>query len=185
MRHTLILAAALAAAAAFTTSAEDVDDSGFLLDAIHSNLAEIRMSELAVQRADDTAVRDYASKLAADHMHALDEISALARKLGVAIPAEPEPAALERHGSLEKLSGPAFDAAFVDHMVAAHRAAVAKYGEHARSNPNEEVAELAAKTLPTLQQHLAAAEQLQTQAATSARPDPHLRQDPTSPSSRP
>jgi hypothetical protein len=47
-------------------------------------------------------------------------------------------------------------------MVAAHKEAIDKFGAQTHANPDQHIAELAAKTLPILEEHLATAEKLQT-----------------------
>jgi putative membrane protein len=186
MRYTTKVLAALAGAAALlAAAAEDVDDSDFLLDAMQTDLAEIRMSELAVHQGASEEVRSFATQLRGDHSRSLQETTVLAQSLGVTIPSEPDAAALEHHAALAKLGGAEFDAAFVSHMAMAHRAAIDKFSKHADANPNKAIADLAAKTLPTLERHLTTAETLMASQTHDTRPDPHLRTQPDAPSSLP
>jgi putative membrane protein len=151
------LLAALCAALAISTYAEDVEDSKFVVDALRADIAEMRMGELAARRAHSGRVRDFGERLRADHEKSFEEISALASTLGVTVPTEPTAAAATRHEALSKLSGAEFDAAFVSHMVTAHEQAVAQFDGQAHANPNRYLATLAAKALPMLREHLAAA----------------------------
>jgi predicted outer membrane protein len=61
---------------------------------------------------------------------------------------------------LRSLSGDEFDRAFGKHMVQDHQKAVAKFTKASESLEDAELKSFAAKTLPTLQQHLTAAQQL-------------------------
>jgi putative membrane protein len=154
------LGAVLAVLSAFAARAADADDSKFLRDAIQTDIAEVKLSELALQRSNDNGVRELAARLQADHSTAMQQTAAVATTLGVTPPAGATPDAQEHYASLSKLSGPEFDAAFVSHMVAAHRAAIGKFGEQTHANPNAAIAGLVARLLPTLEQHLASAESL-------------------------
>jgi putative membrane protein len=189
-RSLLFTALGVAAAAALTVSAEDVDDSKFLTEVLHIDLAEVRMGQLAQQRGSSEAVRDYGKKLEADHSRALEKTSALAKDLGVPIPSEPKAEALEQYAALEKLSGQAFDTSFVGHMIMGHEKALELFTEQTHANPNKELMAFATERLPTLREHLEIAQSLQTagahgeHGAEHAKPDAQLRTDPTSPSSR-
>jgi putative membrane protein len=186
----LLTALGMAAATVLTVSAEDVDDSKFLSEAMLIDQAEVRMGQLAQQRGSGEGVREYGEKLEADHSRALEKTSALAKELGVPIPTGPKAEALEQYAALEKLSGQAFDTAFVGHMVMGHEKALELYTAQTHANPNKEIMAFATERLPTLREHLAIARSLQTPEAQGAHgaqhhaPDPQLRTDPTSPSSR-
>lgn len=155
-------AAALAALIAFGAAAADVDanDSQFLQDAIRSDIAEVKLSELALQRSNDDGVRDLAHRLQTDHSVAMQEAAALAKDLGTRIPSTQSDEAQQHYASLAKLSGAEFDAAFVSHIVGAHREAVRKFDAATKESPNDAIASYAAKTLPTLEEHLAMSESL-------------------------
>jgi putative membrane protein len=159
-----VLCGAAAALFALGATAEDVDDSNFLMEALQTDLAEIKMGELAAQRGTSMGVKEYGEKLQADHSKALQDTSALAKELGVTIPTEPTEEAQEHHAAISKLSGAEFDAAFVSQMIMGHEKAIAKFTEQTHANPNKEIAALATKRLPTLREHLAIAESLQATA---------------------
>jgi putative membrane protein len=150
----------LCALSAMSAKAEDVDDSKFLQSAIQTDIAEIHLAKLAQQQSSDSGVKEYASLLQADHSKSLQKTSALAKTLGVTVPAEPSAEAQQHSAELAKLAGQDFDAEFVNHMIAGHRDAIKKFGEQAHANPNKAIADLAAQKLPTLKEHLAAAESL-------------------------
>ena len=151
---------AIAATFAAAVRAADDADSKFLQEAIQTDIAEVKMSELALQRSNDSGVRELAHRLQTDHSTSMQQTAALAKTLGVTPPSQASAQALEDYAQLSKLSGQEFDAAFVTHMVAGHREAVGKFGEQTHANPNAAIADLAAKTLPTLKEHLAMAESL-------------------------
>jgi putative membrane protein len=138
----------------------DAATTKFLTDAIRTNIAEVKMGELADQRGKSKDVRDYAKQLIDDHTIALQKISALAKTLGVMPPTEPNVDAIKSHEAMSKLSGEAFDLAFATHMVMGHEKAIAMYTAQTHDGGNPEVAELAKATLPTIRAHLATAESI-------------------------
>jgi len=92
-----------------TQDAEDVD---FVLDALRASKAEVRMGELAQQRAGSAGVREYGAKLQADHTKSVQEITALLEPLNMTVPEETSVEDDAHHAALAKLSGAEFDAAF-------------------------------------------------------------------------
>ncbi len=140
----------------------DAAATKFLTDSIRSNIAEMRMGELALQRGRSKDVREFAETLVSDHTMGLQKTAALARMAGVTPPTESTADAIKKHEAMSKLSGEEFDREFVSHMVMSHQQGIAKYTEAARDGGNPEVAELANDTLPTLQKHLETAQSLET-----------------------
>jgi putative membrane protein len=132
----------------------------FLLNALRSSLAEIRMGELAAQSSYDQELRVYGTKLKSDHTAHAAEIERMLEPLGVTIPTEPSAEALSQLAALQRLSGEELDAAFVQMMIWTHTDAIEKYGAQTHANPNRALHDFATRSLPMLREHLAAAESL-------------------------
>jgi putative membrane protein len=146
--------------AAGAPQSTDSDDVEFLVEALHTGMAEVEMGRLAQQRG-TPAVKEFGKKLESDHARAAQEIKVLLGTRNVTTPAEPTVEADAHSAALAKLSGAEFDAAFLKLMVASHEEAIEKYGAQTHANPNKQLSEFAAKTLPTLRAHLATAQSLQ------------------------
>lgn len=142
--------------------AEPNADAKFLIDAIRTDLAEVRLGELAAQRGRSEGVRHFGHMLAADHASSMDKTSDVAKALKVAVPTEADADAQKEYESLVRLSGDAFDTAFINAMIKGHRDAIAKFKKEAEDGDDTDVASLAREALPTLEQHLAAAQSLQS-----------------------
>jgi putative membrane protein len=136
------------------------DERAFIKEAVQGDLAEVRLGELAAQRAQDEDVRRFGEMLRTDHRAALQRSTDLAKSMQVEPPSEPPTEARGFYDGLSQLSGSQFDAAFVSHMVTAHEATIAKYSRNASSN-NAAIASLVADSLPKLKAHLEAARALQ------------------------
>jgi putative membrane protein len=147
------------ALAVFAARGQSVEQA-FIDDAVRSNLAEVRLGELAAQRAESEAVRRFGETVRVDHHAALLRATNLAKSLKVDPPAEPTTEAEGFYQGLAQLSGAEFDAAFVSHMITAHEADIAAYSRIANSN-DDAVAAMIADTLPKLRAHLATAQALQ------------------------
>ena len=71
---------------------------------------------------------------------------------------EPESVALRDR--LMKLSGEGFDHAYMQAMVSGHRQAVNIFRMESKSGKDQEIKEWAAKTLPTIEDHLKQAQEI-------------------------
>jgi putative membrane protein len=138
----------------------NAEDLEFLVEALRTALAEVKMGELAAERGRDARVRDYGANLARDHAEQAAELEQLLEPLGVTIPEEPSAEALSHHAALARLPAEEFDAAFIQMMIWTHTEAIEKYGAQTHANPDRALADFASKSLPLLREHLAAAEAL-------------------------
>ena len=96
--------------------------------------------------------------MAQDHAKANDELKQLAAGKGLQLPSAPDPHSQEMIAKLQKLSGAEFDRAYMDHMVQDHKKDVAEFQKEASRGRDPQIKAFAAKTLPTLQEHLKMAE---------------------------
>lgn len=149
-----------AALAAVLAAHGQSDEQMFVRQAVQGNIAEVRLGELAVQRADSDAVRKYADTIRVDHQATLMRATNLAKSLKIEAPTEPTTDAEGFYRGLSQLTGAQFDAAFVSHMITAHEAEIANYSRHANSD-HDGVAAMIADALPKLKAHLSAAQALQ------------------------
>jgi putative membrane protein len=78
---------------------------------------------------------------------------------GIAPPDKPNAEQQKDAAKLEKLSAGAFDRAYMDQMVVDHKKTIARFEGEAKSGKDPELKAFAAKTLPTLTDHLKMAEQ--------------------------
>jgi putative membrane protein len=152
-------------------SAQDDPQSVFLTDATRGNIAEVKMGELAQQRGQSEAIRELGEMLVEDHSKALKESAELAKDLDVIPPAQPSAEQTQEHDALARLSSAEFDQEFAAEMVKAHQETIAKYQQQAESGDSK-VAKLAKDALPTLQKHLAMAQQLE-KGETASHDRPH------------
>ena len=89
------------------------EDAAYLLYATSASNAQMKLAELAVEKASDEAVRQYAQDVLDHYSARYDMLSALARKYGATPATELDPVSEHRMTELGKLEGPAFDAYYV------------------------------------------------------------------------
>ena len=142
---------------------KDQDPKLFITDAIKGNLSEIALAKMAAKNAATEAVRTYGKTLAADHIQANNEASAVAAKLDLNPPAEPSAEAREQQTALRKLSGRAFDQAFLNYMIKDHQTTIQNFEDQVRAG-NGVTSKMAERQLPTLRKHLEMAKMLKSGA---------------------
>lgn len=135
-------------------------DAAFFKDGTSAGLAEVAAAELALQRASDPRVKQFAQQMARDHGQANQELAALARQKGVAPPEAPNAKQQQALEALKARQGPAFDQAYLGTELADHRDAVSLF-ELAERSTDPQVSAFARKTLPLLRHHLQMVEDLQ------------------------
>ena len=170
MMRKLLIAAGLAAVAACTavpSLAADKATQKFVTEAIQGNLAEVEMGKLAQDKGATDGVKNYGKELADDHSAANQKATALANSIGVTPPTEPTKKQKAEHDKLAKMSGAAFDRAFIKAMIADHKKDIKTYQQQAKKQ--SEAAQYAKDTLPVLQKHLEDVQALQKSDKSAAR----------------
>ena len=142
------------------TQSSGIPDQAFVKEAALGGMAEVDLGQLASTKAADEKVKAFAQKMVADHSKANDELKALASSKQVMMPTALDAKHKATHDRLAKMSGSAFDRAYVTDMVADHRKDVADFKHQAMAAKDPDVKAFAAKTLPTLQEHLTMIEDL-------------------------
>lgn len=132
----------------------------FLKHAAQGGLAEVELAQLAKEKASNADVKAFAERLERDHSKANDELKSLASSKHVTLPDASKTYAANLKGRLSKLSGAAFDRAYIAAMVEDHQKDVRAFEREATSGADADVKAFASKTLPTLKEHLQQAQQL-------------------------
>lgn len=132
-------------------------DLTFVSEAAKAGMMEVHMGQLGAQRGSSTEIKSFSQKMIDDHTKANNELMALAKRKGIALP----PASASSMASpLSGKTGAAFDNAFAKQAVADHQKAVALFQQEAKSGADPDLKAWASSTLPTLQSHLDAAKAL-------------------------
>jgi predicted outer membrane protein len=156
-----VVTAADSTVAANTATAED--SSQFLMDTYRSGLAEIQLSQLALQKTGNDRVRKFAQRMIDDHTRMNNNIKQLAQSNNMTLPTDLSADQKMLADRLAALSGDAFDRAYMAANVDAHQKAVAAAKLQARQvqqGSKNEVAMLADASLPILEVHLAVATEI-------------------------
>jgi putative membrane protein len=167
-----VLAAVLLAVAAAVpgrvAAQPKVDDAEIAQIVVTANAIDVKQGELAVARASDARVKQFAQTMIADHKAVNESAGKLVAKLGVTPRASDvsrslESSAAEKEKELSSKAGAAFDRAYIANEVAYHRAVLeALDGLLIPNAKNAELKKTLVDVRPAFEAHLRHAESLQT-----------------------
>ena len=137
----------------------------FVRAAAASDLYEMEASRLAEQRSQNTEVKRFAQHMLRDHGKTTGELKGMLPQLQ-GVSAQQMATSLDRQHQalleqLQGVQGAEFDRAFVRQQVQSHQAAVDLFRAYAQSGDDARLKQWASQTLPSLEEHLREAQQLQ------------------------
>jgi len=143
------------------------NDSTFVTNVARDGMAEVELGKLATEKASNAQVKQFGQRMVDDHGKANDELKTLAQNKNITIPTDLDAKHKATRDRLAKLSGEAFDHAYMQEMVTDHRKAVNAFRMESKSGKDADVKAFAAKTLPTLEEHLKQAQEAHRAVGTS------------------
>lgn len=129
-------------------------DKQFIKKAAQGGLAEVQLGQLATEKADSPDVKQFGQKMVDDHSKANDQLKQVASTKGVTVPDQLNAKDAAIKARLEKLSGKAFDRAYMQNMVIDHTKDVSEFRTESKNGKDPDVKNFASQTLPTLKDHL-------------------------------
>jgi putative membrane protein len=129
-------------------------DTKFMKTAAMGGMEEVELGKLAAQKASSQDVKNFGQHMVDDHSKANDQLTQLATQKGVTLPTAMSTMQKHDMDKLSKLSGAAFDSAYVSMMVKDHKKDVADFQKESKSGKDSDLKSWASTTLPTLQDHL-------------------------------
>jgi putative membrane protein len=142
-------------------------DSDFAKDAAEGGLAEVKMGELAQQKGSSDTVKDFGKRMVEDHTQANDKLKQVASQENLKLPENLNKHDQKAYDKLSQLSGTDFDRAYARDMVRDHKNDVAAFQQEANNGQDRAVKSFASQTLPTLQDHLKMAKEMEKEVASS------------------
>jgi putative membrane protein len=134
---------------------------------VAANQVDIDAGKLAESKAQSQEVKDFAKRMVTDHTGVNKSATELVHKLHVTPESNPTSESLKKQGEenlakLRKLTGKAFDKAYIDHEVTYHESVLDAL-DHTLipSAQNAELKELLVKVRPAFVDHLQHAKQIQ------------------------
>jgi putative membrane protein len=129
-------------------------DKKFMEKAAKDGMAEVKLGQLAAQKASAPEVKQFGQRMVDDHSKANDQLKQIASNKGVTLPTELDKSAQKEHDKLSKLSGAEFDREYMNHMVSDHKKAISEFKNEANKAKDADLKQFASSTLPILEEHL-------------------------------
>ena len=143
-------------------------DSSFIRQAIRGNYTEVALGRLAGSRASNSEVKDFAERMVEDHNSMNKEWVDLAQDNDMKVTVEFGESGQQAVDRLEKLSGTAFDQAYMSEMIREHEQDLAAFQQMSNSARSSEVRQLASSGASTIRVHLTSAQQVGSRVGVSS-----------------
>ena len=126
-------------------------DSTFLINAAHGNMAEIKTGELASTKGSTDSVKMFGQMLMTLHQDAQEELDSIASGENVNLPDTADVYGQAMYRALNRLSGTAFDSAFIKLQIIAHDTAIKVYQNYASTGAFTALKTYSNKYIPLLE----------------------------------
>jgi len=155
-----LLGAVLTAGVHAAQGAVSDQDRKFITEAAQGGMAEVKLGEIAGKQAASADVKNFGQRMVDDHSRLNQELKKLATDKGVPLPDSIGPKHQATVDRLSKLSGEAFDRAYMGEMVKDHTHDVAAFEQQSTRAEDPDLKAWSGKSLPTLRQHLQMAREI-------------------------
>lgn len=136
-------------------------DKKFVEHAVEGGRAEVKLGQVATDKATSPEVREFGARMVQDHSTANEQLTKILAQQGITEPAPTEKTA-KMANHLERMSATDFDRAYMHDMIKDHKKDIAEFKKEAADGQNLQIKEWAAHTLPTLEEHLHIAQQTES-----------------------
>jgi predicted outer membrane protein len=130
-----------------------LEDTVFLLYATELDRTQVRLGQLASEKAQDEQVRQFARRMIDYHEQSNDRLTQIARQYGIEPPQGISPVAQRMQDSLQRLSGPRFDEEYIAGQVISNYSAHYFYRREGRHGLNRQVQHEADQQAERLREH--------------------------------
>lgn len=142
-------------------------DRDFLREAAQGGMAEVQMGQYMRDHAQSEDVKRFAQRMIDDHTKANDQLQSLASKKSCALPKDMAAKHHDMQNKLAQQSGYELDRSYIRGMVKDHEGDVAAFQRAAQGAQDVDIRQFAQATLPTLQDHLKQAREIDQKLKTN------------------
>ncbi len=129
-------------------------DGAFAMKAAQGGMAEVKLGQLAADKATNPDVKAFGQQMVDDHSKANNDLKSAAESENMTLPTDVNAKQQAMYDKLSKMSGAAFDKAYVNDMVKDHEEDVKEFQKEASNGKDPKIKDFASTTLPVLQGHL-------------------------------
>ncbi len=143
------------------TASVSAADTQFAIQAAQSDMFEVQSSQMALQKARNPAIRQYAQRMIDYHTMTTRQLQQLAAAKSMNLPMALEPQQQQVLANLESASpGASFERQYLAGQVSGHEAAAGTFQSEIASGLDPELKAFAQQGLPEIERHLADARRL-------------------------
>ncbi len=144
-------------------------DTAFAMKAAQGGLAEVQLGKMAAEKGSDPDVKAFGQQMVDDHTKAGDQLKAVAQQENMTLPETLNSKDQAIYDRLSKLSGAAFDKAYIADMVKDHEMDVKEFQKEATHGKDSNIKNFASQTLPVLEGHLDKAKSIHSKMGGSSK----------------
>jgi putative membrane protein len=138
----------------------------FTMAAASGNTLEVETSRIALQKSDNQDIKSFAQMMIDDHTKVGEAMKTTLQKAGLPAPADKlTPKHQDTVDKLKQAGQGKFDGQYVAAQIKAHDEAVDLFSKYAKNGDNADLKQFAEATLPSLQKHKTAAEDLRSKVS--------------------
>ena len=135
-------------------------DGSIVEDKLKTDNAQVAMSQLAQQKSASDDVKMFGQKMIEAHTALDNQLKPLAKQLEISEPKGPAKKEKEEIAKLEALSGPQFDAEYIQAMAHEQQHSLKAFQEEVKQSQSSAAGQAAKMDEPVLSQHLQILEKL-------------------------
>jgi putative membrane protein len=137
-------------------------ETAFMKKAADGGMTEVELGKVAEKNGQKENVKSFGSHMVKDHGKANDDLKSVAGKMNVTLPDKVSAKHQAKIDKMSKMSGDAFDAAYVKGMVEDHTTTVADFEKASGTVKNADLKKFIDDTLPVIKEHLKMAKEMQS-----------------------
>jgi putative membrane protein len=135
-------------------------DKHFVEKALQGGTAEVKLGQLASEKASSEDVKEFGQKMVEDHTKLGDQMKQVAEQVSVSPPSGLSPQDEALYTRLQGLSGDQFDKTYIKAMVKDHRTDLNEFKKEATAGKSPEVKDAAEQGEKVIASHLRMIEQI-------------------------
>ena len=129
-------------------------DKHFILAAAQGGIVEVKLGELAVQKATRADIKAFGKLMTTDHAAINADLKALASQKGIVLPVELDAKHQEMVDKLAGLPNAEFDDAYIKAMTKDHKMDVKEFHAEAAKTEDADIKAFVNKSVPVVEEHL-------------------------------
>ena len=143
-----------------TASQLSKEDRDFFDSATQGGLLEIKLGQMVTAKGASDDVKRFAQRMVDDHTKVNQRLADIGQKEGLSMPQELDKKHQDELDKMSQYAGTKLDQEYMDRMVSEHKDDVKAFEKESKDGKDTSMKSFAASTLPTLNEHLALAKQI-------------------------